>query len=337
MTEQKKPRLGCLWAVILVQGFVLIVLLFAVLGATAFHHALANWESTVEMGEDEFPPFTEVWSSGQGETKVIRIPIKGEIMMEDGETSLFSSGQGTAANALASIRRAIGDPSVSGIILDIDSGGGGITACDVIYHALEEFKASADKRVVVAVFGDVAASGAYYVAAAADSIIGRPTTLTGSIGVLMQSINFQDLARKVGVRDVTIKSGQNKDILNPFQDLTEEQKQMLQEVVDELHDRFVRIVAENRKLDEADVRAFADGRVFTARKALDLGLLDDIGHWETAVDKAVELLGVEEVKIYRYEREFSFSELLRARTGVDGITAMMKAMPRTRFLYLWQP
>ena len=140
----------------------------------------------------------------------------------------------SASAALRAIKRATHDPDVEGILLEVDSGGGGITASDILYESLQEFRDADTDRVVVAIFGDVAASGAYYISLAADHIIAHPTTITGSIGVLMQSINARQLGEKIGVHDVTIKSGKNKDILNPLQDLTEEQRALLQGIVDDL-------------------------------------------------------------------------------------------------------
>ena len=337
MTERpSRSHSGCLWAIIIFQGFLLALGIVGVLGAMAIHASSAKWKTDLSaMGEDEYPQLDEVWSCGQGDTKVVRIPLKGTIMLGE-DDGVFSSAVGTADLALAAIRRATHDREVKGIILDVDSGGGGITASEILYNALQEFRSSDENRVVVSLFGDVAASGAYYVSAASDTIIAHPTTLTGSIGVLMQTINVKELAQKIGVRDVTIKSGKNKDLLNPFEDLNPEQTQMLQEVIDELHSRFVSIVAEGRELDEAKVRAFADGRVFSATKAMDLGLVDEIGHWEDAVDCAAELLDVDSVKVYRYQQPFTLADLFRAQGPVQEIAAILRPWIGTRLMYLWQ-
>jgi protease-4 len=220
--------------------------------------------------------------------------------------------------------------------MDIDSGGGGITASDILYKALLDFRAAQEGRVVVAVFNDVAASGAYYIALAADHIIAHPTTITGSIGVLMQSMNVKDLAQKIGIRDVTIKSGDNKDLLNPFNEMSPEQRDMLQGLVDEFHSRFVRLVAEGRDLPEAQVRELADGRIYSANDAEELGLVDQIGYWSDAVAKTTELLDVEQVRVLRYEKEISFSSLFRGMEQENPMSKILQSLSRTRLMYLWE-
>lgn len=340
MTEEKKNkngRSGCLWALIVMQSVIILAVLLFVGGIFAVGVAMnGSWNSEKEMGTDDFPPMAEQWASGQGTVKVVRIPLRGMIMLGE-ETGLFGSDIGSADHALASIRRATNDPEVQAIILDIDSGGGGITACDIIHDALLDFKKSDPDRRIISLLGDVAASGAYYIAAATDRIIARPTTVTGSIGVIMQSLNFQDLAVKLGIRDVTIKSGANKDLLNPLKELSPEQLSMLQGIVDSMHDRFVTIVSEGRNLPEADVREFADGRVMTADAALALSLLDTIGHWDAAVDATCELLDVEDIQVFRYETEFGLSSLLKIKHNANVMGSMVRRLSGTRFLYLWQP
>ncbi len=288
-----------------------------------------------QMGVDESPAMNEVWAWGRGDTKVVMISVRGMIMLDE-EESLFGTRLSSASFALNAIRRATHDPEVRAIILDIDSGGGGITASDVIYEALQKFKDARKGRQVVALMDDVAASGAYYIALAADSIIAHPTTITGSIGVLMQSFNLKELALKIGVKDVTIKSGANKDMLNPLGDLSDVQRLMLQQIVDQLHARFVKLVAENRELPEEKVREIADGRIFTADQALGLGLIDEIGYFQDAVDATASLLTVDEVKVYRYEHERSFSDFFKVQMNANPLSAWLsKPSPETRLLYRW--
>ena len=262
------------------------------------------------MGEDEAPYMVETWSAGQGDVKVVRIPVSGMIML--GDTSWY---MGNANTALRSIRRATHDPEVEGLILEINSGGGGITDSDIIYKAVKDFKAAQKGRVVVSLMGDVAASGAYYIALASDHILAHPTTLTGSIGVIMQSYNFKELAAKLGVQDVTIKSGANKDFLNPFQDVKPEQKEILQKVISAMHERFVALVAENRKLPKEVVAPLADGRVFIADEAVRLRLIDGIGYSADAQAKIAELLDADGVKVYKYEEQVTLMDLF-AQPGI---------------------
>ena len=339
MEDRKRSRHGCLWALFILLallGVSAVLVITGLLAVTKSSVHLTSW--THRAGADEFPQMNEIWSEGAGTVKVVRIPLRGLIMFGT-EGSLFAPDSGSADMAFRSIRRARQDAAVKAIILDIDSGGGGITASDVLYKELLDFKESQTGRCVVAVFNDVAASGAYYVALAADRILAHPTAITGSIGVLMQSVNVKELAQKVGVRDVTIKSGENKDILNPFNDLSPEQRQILQGIVDELHSRFVKLVAGNRNLPETKVRELADGRIFTAGTALELGLVDEVGYWKDAVARTTEMLGVDQVRVFRYEEELSLSSLLRGAGGANpmsSLSGLLNSLSRTRLFYLWQ-
>jgi len=198
-----------------------------------------------------------------------------------------------------------------------------------------DFKAVGHDRKVISIFGDVAASGAYYVALASDHIIGHPTTITGSIGVLIQTLNVQQLGEKIGVKSVTIKSGKDKDVLNPFLEMTEEQRAMLQGIVDELHDRFISLVAENRGLADPDVRRVSEAQIFTAPTALELGLIDEIGYWNDAVRTTAGLLGVEDVKVYRYEAGFGLKSFLKGAQSWDPVSDVLTRPSGPRLFYRW--
>jgi protease IV len=337
MSDTKRSSHGCMWAVITVVLLLGAAMAFmgaglAWLGRSIHMPSVAKPSS---YGSDEFPELSETWASGQGQTKVVMIPIRGMIMLDDAE-GMFASSSGSAQMALKSIHRATADQKVKALILDIDSGGGGITASDVILQALLDFKDSQPGRKVVSVFGDMAASGAYYIAVGSDTIVARPTSVTGSIGVLMQSINVKELGEKIGIRDVTIKSGKNKDILNPFTDLSDEQRAMLQGIVNSLHERFIGIVAEHRELSVEKVRELADGRVFLAQEAMELGLVDEVGYWKDGVAATAGLLDVPDVKVFRYEKEFSLSDIFASQSLVNP-QAWLRLLPSTRFLYFWQP
>ncbi len=333
---------GCALIVGLLVGFGLLVAVVVMgsLGAFNFPQeqrfaGLFHMKShDGEMGEDEAPYLVETWSSGHGDVKVVRIPVEGMIML--GESSWYV---GNANTALRSIRRATHDPEVAGLILEINSGGGGITDSDIIYKALLDFKAAQAHRVVVSVMGDVAASGAYYIALASDYIMAHPTTLTGSIGVIMQSYNFKELAAKLGVQDVTIKSGANKDMLNPFQDVKPEQKEMLQKVISAMYERFVTLVAENRKLPKEVVLPLADGRVFLADEAVRNKLIDGIGYNEDARAKIAELLKTDSVKVCRYDEEVTLMDLFSSRPGIgmsfDINRLMHEGTKDARLMFHW--
>lgn len=285
-------------------------------------------------GEDEFPDFEEVWSAGEGDVNVVRIPITGMIML--GENSPWMIN--TTEFALRAIRRATLDEDISGILLEVDSGGGGVTASDIIYHALKQFKAAKEGRVVVAIMGDTAASGAYYISLAADYIIAHPTTITGSIGVIMQSYNVSQLAQKLGVSDVTVRSGENKDLLNAFQPVSNAHKEIIQETVNAMYERFAGLVAENRKLPLSKVKQLADGRIFTSEQAKANGLIDEIGYIEDAYSKLAELLDEKSVCIYRYqERENFLNFLKRPKYGLSTELQNLLKERGPQLQYRWNP
>ena len=340
---------GCLLAIVLPP---VLFLLLAILSASAFKSAVESGDlknkletslgissdSDAEAGIDEFPSFKEVWSCGDDEddsAKIVRIPLDGVIMLEEGR---WGSKPGSALMALQSIQRATLDADVSGIILEIDSPGGGVTASDIIWTALQEFKEADTNRAVVAMMGDTCASGGYYVAAAADTIVAHPTTLTGSIGVLIESINLKELADRIGVKDVSITSGANKQILNPLRDMTDEQRKMLQDSVDTLSKRFKALVAEGRDMPIEKVNEIADGRVFIAEEALQLGLVDQIGYFPDALDAMVELIGNDSLHVIRYERKATLMDMLE-NEGIFGMNSSLRFIEnasRTRLMYKWK-
>ena len=328
---------GWLWVLLLLFAgpAVAITILMVVIGASIVQCVKPS--QCMGEGVDEFPTLRETWSYGHGSTKVVRIPVKG-VLIESEATSLFSS-RGPVETVLRQIRAATVDDSIRAIILEVDSPGGGVTASDIIYKALLDFKAKSEGRKVIALFGDLAASGGYYVATAADYIIAHPTSLTGSLSVLITQLNVKQLGDQYGVRMETIKSGKNKDMLSPFSNLSDEQRIILQELVDEMHGRFVECITKARSALSADeVRSIADGRIFTSKKALELKLIDQIGYWDDAVAKTSELLGEDEVKVMKYADEFSLSAML---SGVDSaplsINSLLGKAGRIRVMSIWQP
>ena len=182
------------------------------------------------------------------------------------------------------------DSSVPVIVLRIDTPGGGAAASQEIYQQVKKVRQEGKK--VVASMGGVAASGGLYVACAADTIMANPSTLTGSIGVQMQLPKTEELFKKIGVDFRVVKSGAHKDIGSPYRSMTEEEKQLLQEVIDDVYEQFVEAIVEGRGLAREEVLAFADGRLFTGRQALELRLVDEVGTYEDAIAMAAEMGGI---------------------------------------------
>lgn len=182
------------------------------------------------------------------------------------------------------------DDSIKAIVLRIDSPGGGVVTAQEIYNAVKNARKEG-KKVVVSM-GSVAASGGYYIAAGADKIVANPGTLTGSIGVIMEFANVEKLLEKIGVKGMVIKAGQFKDVGSPFRDMTDQEKKLLQGVIDDVHAQFIDAVAKGRSIPLDDVKAIADGRIFTGRQALKLKLVDKMGDLTESIQLAGTLAGI---------------------------------------------
>lgn len=307
-----------------------IVMAFAVGGSSSMEIAGTDYP------ENDKPKFEEIWSEGSAVgTKVVRIDVHGPIM-RSGTGGLFGESIDMVADTLRQIRAARNDSDVAGIILDVNSPGGGITASDEIWHALQLFRDSRKDRKILAFYRDTAASGAYYISMATDYIMAEPTSIVGSVGVIMQTLNWRDLSETLGIKDVTIKSGANKDLLNPFQEINSEQKALLQELIDASYMRFFELICDNRGISAADLKPLADGRVFTSAMALKHDLIDAVGYWDEAIPAMGDLLGKEDLKIIRYQAPRSFIEtLLSAESPLD--PSALLEMKRPRLEYRWNP
>ncbi len=208
------------------------------------------------------------------------------------------------------LRRFRDNPNIKAVVLRIDSPGGGVVPSQEIHT--EVLKARKDGRLkVVASMGNLAASGGYYIAAATDKIVANPGTLTGSIGVIMELANVQGLLEKVGVQSVVIKSGRYKDLASPFRAMSKEDRGLLQNVLDDVHDQFIQAVAAGRALKVEEVRPLADGRIFTGRQARTAKLVDELGDLQDAIKLAARLVGIEgEPRVVEPRKRFSLRDLL---------------------------
>jgi len=205
------------------------------------------------------------------------------------------------------------DDSVKAVVLRIDSPGGGVGPSQEIYEEVKKVRA---KKPVLASMGALAASGGYYIACAAQRVYANPGTMTGSIGVVMPFMNVKDLVEKIGVKGMTVKSGTFKDIGSPLRDMTPQERELLQGVVDNVHLQFVNAVAGERNLDREEVLRIADGRIFTGEQAKELGLVDVLGNLEDAIADAGKLgkISGEPKVVTPPKKKISFLELLREET-----------------------
>lgn len=230
---------------------------------------------------------------GKNKKKVKLINIDGVIMGGSSSDSIMGSKNG-ADDLIKELHEIAKDTDISAVLIRINSPGGAAAASQEIYELIQEVRA---KKIVVASMADVACSGGYMIAAACDHIVASPSTFTGSIGVIMQLPQYQELAEKLGYAVETIKAGKLKDIGNPMREMTDEERTLLTDMAAECHEEFIRLVAEGREMDIEDVRKVADGRVMTGRQAFDTGLVDELGNYYTAVDALCGLLGCEEEDI----------------------------------------
>jgi protease IV len=290
-------------------------------------------------------PLREETVEGKGRAKILLLDLSGVLQDETFSVSLTTPPPRVPllSRVREELEKAEADDLVRAVIVKINSPGGTITASDIIYRQIAEFKARR-KIPVTAVIMDVGASGGYYVALAADRIVAHPTSVTGSLGVVMLTVNAQGLMEKLGVSPTAIKSGPMKDAGSPFRAMTPPERAVFQEVIDDMYARFVRLIAESRKIPEERVRSFADGRIYTAQQALALGLIDRIGYLDEVVDDTKKALGVDEARIVMYHRPHEYRSTIYSEAGaVPGTGAVLGQLtgliagPAPRFMYLWVP
>ncbi len=326
--------------------WIALVLALALLGSLLLNAVLGVAAVGSNLETRSGPGYDEVLLDGEASAseKIVVLPIHG-IIMEEGE----GPGSVRSVSRIRSmLRRLRQDKAVRAIVLDIDSPGGGVTASDQIHHELSRFRKETEIPIV-ALFGDVAASGGYYVAMAADRIVAHTTTITGSIGVISQFPQVRQLLDRIGVGVLTIKSlnekGQSsfKDIGSPFRDMRPEEHALIQGLITRMWDRFVDVVAEGRKgrLDRHRVRSLADGRIFTGQQALDLKLVDALGYQEDAFRQARQLGKAADAKVVRLQTRETLLDLLTgASMAAPGPHDYLRLLERSgrsgpRMMYLW--
>jgi protease-4 len=286
-------------------------------------------------------PLEESIVEGTGSGKVLLIDLSG-VLAEEPIITLESRPQvPLLARVREELEKAEADDQVRAVVLRINSPGGTVTASDVLFHEITRFKERRKVPVVASIL-DVGASGGYYVALAADRIFAHPTTVTGSIGVLMLTVNASGLLEKIGVSASYVTSGAFKDMGSPFRALRPEERALFQDLIDGFYGRFVGLVAQSRKIDEARVRAFADGRIYTAGEALSLGLIDQVGYLEDAIAAARRAAGLTEARVVIYHRPRQYRATIYSSTDAPPVSAGLPDLARMvvsgpRFLYLWWP
>ncbi len=274
-----------------------------------------------------------ILEEGDSSGKVVMINVVGEIF-SDPEASALGA---TDTNIITQLELAEEDPDVQAIILNVDSPGGGVVASDAIYNKVRELD---DDIPIVALMGDTAASGGYYIAAGAREIIAHRYTWTGSIGVIAMIPNFTEASDKLGVAVTMVKSGAFKDMGSPFREMNDEERAVFQGLIDDAYGGFVSVVSEGRDLPEDRVREIADGRIYSGNQARELGLVDRLGDRDTAFNRAKKLGKDDDASLVVYqpvEGLFDNLPFLSVRSPAEDLKQELGIPRKPGAAYLWIP
>ena len=291
-------------------------------------------------------PLREHTLEGTAEGKVLVIHIRGTIS-DAPRRRIVTTRPSMLQEVVSQLRKAEKDPEIRALLLKINSPGGSTTASDILYSEIVAFKRKTQAKVVVAMM-DVAASGGYYISLPADYILAHPTTITGSVGVVFLRPDVAGLMDKIGVGVEVRKTGRNKDMGSPFRQATEEEIQIIQNLIDRLGERFLKLINEHRQINPQNLEEISTARIYLADDALKLGLIDQVGYLPEAVSQAKKLAGLpENAKVIVYRRtKFPDDNLYNPTTSQyegQGVSIVSLDLPtsltvnQAGFYYLWQP
>jgi protease IV len=296
----------------------------------------------IRVFPDGDAPLREFTLEGEGKDKILVIPVEGRLT-DAPDRGWIRTRPGAVQRITAQLEKAKKDDDVRAVLLKIDSPGGTVTASDLLYHEIMTYKEETGNKVT-AVFMNLAASGGYYIALAADRIMAHPTSVTGSVGVIFMRPGVSGFMEKVGLDMRLNKSGKNKDMLSPFREATPEENRMLQDLVNRLAQRFFDLVKKHRNPTAAQFDGIASARIFLAPDALALGLIDEIGYLSDAVDRTRAMAGLaDDARVIVYRRnEYADDTLYNSRT--DGppphpltglVPGPLRLSSTPGFYYLW--
>lgn len=285
---------------------------------------------------------------GTGTEKILVLDISG--LISDSSGSTFFERRSLPSRVKEELTKASDDHHVKAVVLRINSPGGTVTASDIIHHEITQFKEKRQVPVIACIM-DVGTSGAYYVAMGSDYVVAHPSSITGSLGVIMVTLNAAGLLEKVGIEANTVTSGDKKDMGSPFRSMTEEERQIFQGIIDFFHGRFVQVIDEGRgNLTQAEVRQMADGRIYSTEQAKQLGLIDDIGYLDDAIELAKQRAGLRKARVIMYQQPGKFNQNIYSEPMMGDETDI-PSFPRvhaevlatlfgggtSKFMYLWLP
>ncbi len=320
-------------------GLSLSVVVLAGCGPSAFHVEMVPTNKSLQETQIQKDPGLFV------SDKIAVIDMDG-LMVNGRKGGFMRTGDNPVSLFLEKLDKAAADSSVKAVVLRLNSPGGTVTASDIMHHRLLEFKRKTGKPVVACVVG-LGCSGAYYLACGTDGIMTQPSAVTGNIGTIFQTFSVAETMKKIGIKTVAIKSGKLKDMASPLHDLSDDERQVLEGIIQELYGQFLEVVEQGRpKLSEQKIRKLADGRVYTAKQALTEGLVDKIGYLSDSIEWAKDMARVERAKVVIYHRPSSYKPNAygSATANMEGLGPLINidlpdwlASGESQFLYLWQP
>ncbi|WP_141432033.1 signal peptide peptidase SppA [Bacillus sp. 03113] len=332
---------GKRWAALAIAG---VLFAFSIVISLLSSFAFGNLEDTLNelmnTGNEKFTE--ETIQDGSEFNKIAVLDINGVIQDNGDAQSFFESPGYNHQLFMENLAHVKEDSTIKGIILRVNSPGGGVVESAQIHDKIVEIKKETKKPIYVSM-GSMAASGGYYVSAAADKIFASPETLTGSLGVIMHGYNYEGLAEKYGVKFETIKSGPYKDIMSPTREMTEDERKILQSMIGNSYEGFVKVISEGRGLPVDEVKKIADGRIYDGRQAKDLKLVDDFGYFDDVVAQLKKDHHLKNAKVIQYTANTGIASLLnmsaRKMIGEDmelyGLAKLLSHPNSPRLMYLY--
>jgi protease-4 len=320
-------------------GLLIFPLVLAGCGQTAFHIELVPTDRQLE--ETRIQRDAGLFVSD----KIAIIDIDG-VLANSRRGGWMRSGENPVSLFIEKLDKAAADKSVKAVVLRLNSPGGTVAASDIMYHRLMEFRRETGKPVIACVLG-LGCSGAYYIACGCDGIVAQPSSVVGNIGTIFQTFSVAGTMEKIGVKAVTIKSGELKDMASPLHDLSDEERKVLEGIIEHHSEQFFEVVRNGRNtIDQQKMAELSDGRVFTAQQAMQQGLIDKVGYLDDGIVWAKEMAGVKKTQVVIYHRPSNYipNAYGLASANVDGIAPLVNLeLPDwldaggAQFLYLWQP
>ncbi|MGE8206312.1 signal peptide peptidase SppA [Heyndrickxia sp. NPDC080065] len=329
------------WGALAIAVFLFVVSIIVNVASMAFKTDVTSLFDQFFNTQDQ--NFTEeVMEDGDEFKKIAVLEVEGVIQDSGSSSSLLNSGTYNHRSFMEQLNYVKKDNDVKAIILRVNSPGGGVVESAEIHNKIIEIQKDTKKPVYVSM-GATAASGGYYISAPANKIFASPETMTGSLGVIMQGVNYSELAKNFGVDFVTIKSGPYKDIMSPSRKMTDEEKKIIQKMVNNSYEGFVNVIAKGRHLPVETVRKIADGRVYDGRQAKELKLIDDFGYLEDVINNVRKDYNLKNAEVVRYSDNAGFGSLfsmtaqkiMGKEADVTGLMKMLSQPNAPRLMYIY--